>query len=99
MAQTSYSRRSSQTTKRKELKPLFYKENYKWMIIGIVIITIGMMLMAGGKNDPESFDFNKVYSFRRVTLAPIVILAGLALEIVAIFKKPKNIAVVETPAN
>lgn len=74
----------------KELPILFTKENFKWMIIGIVVIAVGMMLMAGGKSDdPNTFDFNQVYSFRRVTAAPIVILLGLGIEIFAIFKKPK----------
>ncbi len=84
----------SQTEKsgklRKDLPVLFTKENFKWMVIGIVVLAIGMMLMAGGRSDdPQVFDFNQVYSFRRVTAAPIVILLGLAIEIFAIFKKPK----------
>jgi hypothetical protein len=70
--------------------PLFYKENYMWMIIGAVVIVIGMVLMAGGKNEnPGQFDYNEVYSFSRITIAPILILAGLVIEIYAIFKKPK----------
>ncbi len=70
--------------------PLFYKENYLWMGIGIAVIAIGMMLMAGGKNaDSTKFDYNVVYSTRRVTIAPILIIVGLLIEIYAIFKKPK----------
>lgn len=78
--------------KKKEMPLLFTKENYKWMLIGIVIIAVGMMLMAGGKSDAASdaFDFKDVYSTRRITVAPIVILLGLAVEIFAIFKKPKK---------
>lgn len=69
---------------------MFTKENYKWMLIGIVVIAIGMFLMAGGKSDnPAVFDRDAVYSSRRITVAPILILAGLAIEIYAIFKKPK----------
>ena len=71
--------------------PLFGKENYRWMIIGIVVMALGLILMVGGKSkDPNVFDPKEVYSFTRITVAPILILAGLALEIVAIFKKPKN---------
>lgn len=71
--------------------PLFHKENYIWMAIGIVIVIIGMLLMAGGKSsDPKVFDENEVYSFRRITLAPILIVDGLLLEVFAIFKKPKK---------
>ncbi len=75
----------------KHYVPLFGKENYKWMIIGIIVMALGLILMAGGKSkDPNVFDPKEVYSFTRITIAPILILAGLALEIVAIFKKPKN---------
>lgn len=69
---------------------LFGKENYIWIIAGLVVIAIGLMLMAGGKSDdPNVFAENEVYSFRRITLAPIFILAGLGLEVYAIFRKPK----------
>jgi hypothetical protein len=71
-------------------KPLFGKENYRWMIIGLAIIVLGLLLMIGGKSkDPNNFDPAEVYSFRRITIAPILILGGLVLEIVGIFKKPK----------
>jgi len=70
--------------------PLFEKENYMWMIIGAVIIGLGMLLMAGGKNDNSNqFDYNLVYSKTRITIAPILIIAGLLVEIYAIFKRPK----------
>jgi hypothetical protein len=71
--------------------PLFAKENYIWMIAGIVVITLGMLLMAGGKSsNPAVFDQKEVYSPVRITYAPLLILIGLGLEIVAIFKKPKS---------
>jgi hypothetical protein len=71
--------------------PLFERENYLWMIAGVVVMAIGFLLMAGGKSpDPNVFNDNEVYGFRRITLAPIVILAGLAIEIFALFRKPKN---------
>jgi hypothetical protein len=69
---------------------IFSKENYMWMAIGAVVITIGMFLMAGGgSDDPNVFNKDEVYSARRITVAPILILAGLVIEIYAIFKKPK----------
>jgi uncharacterized membrane protein len=69
---------------------LFGKENYTWMLIGAAIIALGMFLMAGGKSaDPKVFDFKEVYSTTRVTIAPILIVLGLLVEIYAIFKKPK----------
>ena len=69
---------------------LFSKDNYVWMVIGIVVMLIGFLLMAGGKSqDPTVFDNNQVYSFQRITLAPILIMAGLMIEIYAIMKKSK----------
>jgi uncharacterized membrane protein len=68
---------------------LFTKENYKWMLIGFIVIVLGLLLMIGGKsNDPNQFNVKEVYSFRRITLAPIVILAGFVIEIYGIFRKP-----------
>ena len=70
---------------------IFTKENYIWMAAGVVLIAIGMLLMAGGKSDnPAVFDDKEVYSTTRITIAPILILAGLVLEIFAIFRKPKS---------
>lgn len=69
---------------------LFTKENYKWMLIGLIIMAIGFFLMAGGKSsDPNVFNDNEIYSFRRITLAPILIVGGLIVEIFAIIKKHK----------
>lgn len=69
---------------------LFDRENYIWMIAGIALVAIGILLMSGGKSpDPNVFKENEVYSFRRITLAPILILIGLGIEVYAIFKKPK----------
>jgi len=78
-------------TKQNNIPTLFTKENYIWMAIGGVIIGLGMLLMSGGKNqDPNVFDDNVTYSFTRITIAPILILLGFVVEIVALFKKPKS---------
>lgn len=70
--------------------PLFGRENYIWILAGIVLIAIGLFLMAGGKSDdPNVFNPEEVYSTRRITIAPIIILLGLGIEIFAIFRKPK----------
>jgi membrane-bound ClpP family serine protease len=67
------------------------KENYKLLIIGFAIIVLGFVLMIGGKSeDPTVFNEEEIFSFRRITLAPIVVLAGFIFEIWAIMKKPKN---------
>lgn len=69
---------------------LFTRDNYMWMLIGAALIALGMLLMAGGKSpDPNVFDAGEVYSKRRITVAPLLILAGLVVEIYAIFKNPK----------
>jgi hypothetical protein len=66
----------------------FGKSNYIWMMVGAALIILGMILMSGGKSaDPNVFNANEVYSFRRITLAPILIIAGFIVEIYAIFKK------------
>lgn len=77
----------SQQPNKKSLD-FFGKTNYIWMLIGAALILIGMLLMAGGKSpNPDVFNPNEVYSFRRVTIAPLVIIAGFIVEIFAIFKK------------
>ena len=70
---------------------LFEKTNLRWMLIGVVVMALGFILMAGGKSsDPNVFDPKQVYSTTRITIAPIIILAGLVIEIIAIFRQPKN---------
>jgi hypothetical protein len=67
------------------------KENYKLMAIGFAIIVFGFILMIGGEStDPTVFNGAEVFSFQRITLAPIVVLAGFIFEIWAIMKKPKE---------
>ncbi len=66
------------------------KENYKLMAIGFAAIIIGFILMAGGGTDnPEVFN-PEIFNFRRLTVAPIILLAGFIFEIYAIMKKPKG---------
>lgn len=70
---------------------IFGKHNYQLILAGIVLIVIGFLLMMGGSSsDPSRFEPQEVYSFRRITLAPIVILAGLIVEVYAIMRKPKQ---------
>lgn len=74
-----------------EKNTLFNKDNYLWMAIGIAVILIGFLLMAGGKSpDPKVFDNSEVYSFRRITIAPLLIVGGLLIEVYAIMKKKKS---------
>ncbi|MCX6186308.1 MAG: DUF3098 domain-containing protein, partial [Bacteroidetes bacterium] len=60
---------------------VFGKENYQLMILGFVVIIIGFMLMYGTTD---------IFDFRKLTLAPIVVLAGFVIEIFAIMRKPKD---------
>jgi uncharacterized membrane protein len=71
---------------------LFSKENYIWMLAGLVLIALGMFLMSGGKSNenPAVFDKDAIYSPIRITVAPILIIAGLVVEVFAIFRKPKS---------
>ena len=70
---------------------LFGKDNYTWMLIGLGVMTLGFILMAGGKSsNPNVFNDSDVYSTTRITIAPILIITGLLIEIFAIMKKPKE---------
>lgn len=71
--------------------PLFSKENFILMLVGGLVIALGMFLMSGGKSeDPSVFSNTEVYSKTRITIAPILIVVGLLIEVYAIFKKPKT---------
>ena len=70
---------------------LFEKQNLWLMLVGIAVIAIGMLLMVGGRSkDPNTFNYDEVYSTLRVSVAPVLIIIGLGIEIYAIFKKPKT---------
>lgn len=66
------------------------KENYRLLAIGFVIIVIGFLLMIGGGSDDPNVFSHDIFSFRRITLAPLILLFGFLFEIYAIMKKPKN---------
>lgn len=67
----------------------FGKQNYILLIIGAVIILIGyLLMMGGGSEDPNVFN-NDIFSFRRITLAPIIVMLGYIVEIYAILRKSK----------
>lgn len=69
---------------------LFGKKNYAIMLIGLAFIGLGFILMAGGgSDDPEIFN-PEMYNFRRIRLAPTLVLIGLGIEIYAIMTKPKK---------
>ena len=71
----------------KKNKLLFGKRNYRFMIIGLFFIAVGFILMSGGgSNDPNIFN-EEIYSFRRIRLAPILVVTGFIIEVYAILTK------------
>ncbi len=69
---------------------IFQKKNYLFMFIGLAFITIGFILMSGGgSDDPEVFN-PEIFSFRRIRLAPTLVLIGFAIEVYAILLNPEK---------
>lgn len=81
---------SKGNTEEKKVEFALSKENYRLLAIGFIIIVIGFLLMIGGKAESPDVFNEEVFSFRRITLAPIVVLFGFVFEIYAIMKKPKE---------
>ena len=82
--------KKTKTEQNNETKMPFGRDNYLWVLIGIAFILVGFLLMIGGGSDnPDVFN-EAIFSFRRLTLAPILVLAGFGIEIYAIMKKPKD---------
>ncbi len=69
---------------------LFGKKNYIIMLIGLAFIAIGFALMAGGGSDDPNIFNEEIYNFRRIRLAPTLVLIGLAIEIYAIMAKSQK---------
>ncbi len=65
----------------------FTRDNYKWVLIGLVFIAIGFVLMIGGGSDDPNVYSDKVFNFQRWTLAPLLVLIGYGIEIYAIMKR------------
>lgn len=70
---------------------LFDKQNYIILGIGALLIILGFILMSGGNTDPKVFNEAEIYSTRRITIAPITIIAGFLVIVVAILKKPSTV--------
>jgi len=67
---------------------IFGKNNYKFVLIGVGLLFLGLALMSGGHMpSPDVWDESLIYSHRRITVAPILILAGLVVNVYAIFVK------------
>tara|TARA_A100001035_G_C27641347_1_gene434725 strand:+ start:111 stop:338 length:228 start_codon:yes stop_codon:yes gene_type:complete len=74
---------------RKKNKLLFGKRNYKFMLIGLFFIVFGFILMSGGGSDDPNIFNEEIYSFRRIRLAPIIVITGFIIEVYAILTKPE----------
>ena len=75
-----------------EAKPefLFDKINYKVLLIGIAVIALGFILMSGGGSDDPKVFSDAIFDFRRIRLAPTVVLIGFGITIYSILKNPKK---------
>jgi|TARA_B110000967_G_C18895611_1_gene570411 hypothetical protein len=76
--------------KKSNEKFLFEKKNYMIMIVGLAIITLGFILMAGGGSDDPNVFNEEIYNFRRIRLAPTLVILGLGVQIYAILMKSKK---------
>ena len=68
---------------------LFDKSNYKILLIGIGVIALGFILMSGGGSDDPNVFSEEIFNFRRIRLAPTLVLIGFGVTIYSIFKNPK----------
>ena len=69
---------------------IFGKKNYKWLFIGLGFIALGFILMAGGgSDDPNIFD-SSIFNFRRIRLAPTLVLIGFGIQVYAILLNPSK---------
>ncbi|MEH6745498.1 MAG: DUF3098 domain-containing protein [Maribacter arcticus] len=67
---------------------IFQKKNYTFMFIGLAFIALGFILMSGGGSDDPNVFNPEIYNFRRIRLAPTLVLIGLGIEIYAILLSP-----------
>ena len=69
---------------------IFTKANYKLMLIGFVVIALGFILMVGGGSDDPNVFNPEIFNFRRIRLAPALVLIGFGIEIAAILRSFNN---------
>ena len=74
--------------KKEKKKLLFGKRNYRLMILGLVFITLGFVLMSGGGSDDPNVFNDEIYNFRRIRLAPFLVVFGFVIEAYAIMRNP-----------
>lgn len=69
---------------------IFQKKNYLFMFIGVAFIALGFILMSGGGSDDPNVFNPDIYNFRRIRLAPTLVLIGLGIEVYAILLDPNK---------
>ena len=79
----------SEPTKKKEF--LFSKRNYRFLLLSMVLIAFGFILMAGGGSEDPNFFNPEIFNFRRIRLAPTIVLMGFGLAIYAILMPQKKV--------
>ncbi|WP_350286391.1 DUF3098 domain-containing protein [uncultured Croceitalea sp.] len=82
--------KKNKTEKGPKMEFIFQKKNYTFLFIGLGLIALGFILMAGGGSDDPNVFNPEIYSFRRIRLAPTLILIGLGIQIYAILLNPNK---------
>lgn len=77
-------------TVKQETEFIFGKKNFTWMLIGLGVIALGFILMSGGGSDDPNVFNPEIYSWRRIRLAPAVVLIGFGIEVYAILLNPNK---------
>jgi uncharacterized membrane protein YidH (DUF202 family) len=81
----------------KEIGLALPKENYLIIIGGVVLVLLGFVLMSGGgADDPDVFVKEELFSFRRITLAPFLVILGYVVVLYGVLKRPKNAVIIQT---
>ncbi len=80
-----HQKKNSQNQKR---NLIFQKRNYQFMFLGLIFIALGFILMSGGGSEDPNFFDPDIYNFRRIRLAPTLVLIGFAIEVYAILLNP-----------
>jgi hypothetical protein len=83
-------KKNRQNSQKKTQEYIFQRRNYLLMFIGLALIALGYILMSGGgTEDPEVFS-EAIFSFRRIRLAPALVLIGLGIQVFAILSNPNK---------
>lgn len=87
---TEMNKPSRKPLHKQDLNFVFGKRNYIFMLIGLAVIALGFLLMAGGGSDDPNVFNEEIYNFRRIRLAPALILIGFGIEVYAILLNPEK---------